>query len=216
MTPRLELAGQTFGAWLVLESVPKERGKTSWRCRCQCGVEAVVRGAHLMSGRSRSCGDSLHQRSARVDAGRGVRGAGDLLPGGADMRRIEAGDGAPEVQRAAVAVEEVSRARRAGAVRGGVADGHLDDGGGEDLRGRDVGGRGPLGEESSVHGPQDTAVRVVDADVVGSDDRSPAALKANGWHFSSTLLTWVRNVTPPADREDGRAMCDADPWVWRW
>ena len=46
------LVGQGFGKLLVIEKRPK--GK--WLCRCDCGEKKEVRGNHLRSGRTISCG----------------------------------------------------------------------------------------------------------------------------------------------------------------
>lgn len=50
-----DLAGQTFGRWLVLRLIEADRG-LRWLCRCQCGTEREVSGGHLKSGASESCG----------------------------------------------------------------------------------------------------------------------------------------------------------------
>ena len=50
--------GMTFGRLTVLEKDhrDKQRRKTYYRCRCECGGEAVVNGYNLKSGKTRSCG----------------------------------------------------------------------------------------------------------------------------------------------------------------
>ena len=63
---RLELTGQRFGHWTVLSNAGRKRNKSDgkwlshWLCRCDCGhcggIERVVRGTSLTSGRSTSCG----------------------------------------------------------------------------------------------------------------------------------------------------------------
>lgn len=53
---RLELTGQEFGRWTVLEWSQGYKGDTGWRCRCQCGKEKIVASSALRSGRSTSCG----------------------------------------------------------------------------------------------------------------------------------------------------------------
>jgi hypothetical protein len=60
----VDLTGQTFGRWRVLERIPGQRGRTSYRCRCACGNEKVVRHDNLRSGASRSCG-CLQRKPAR-------------------------------------------------------------------------------------------------------------------------------------------------------
>ena len=54
----IDLAGQTFGKWLVL-GMSKERGandQVQWDCRCACGAERPVMGQSLRRQMSRSCG----------------------------------------------------------------------------------------------------------------------------------------------------------------
>lgn len=55
--PRLQLEGQRFGK-LIVESVStKDRnGHYRFLCRCDCGVEKVVQGTHLVQGKTISCG----------------------------------------------------------------------------------------------------------------------------------------------------------------
>lgn len=51
------LTGQSFGRLLVLEEVGRSKDKhVLWECYCDCGNEVVVRGTHLRSGNTRSCG----------------------------------------------------------------------------------------------------------------------------------------------------------------
>lgn len=56
MVPAKDFRGQRFGRWTVL-NVPHRPGhNVEWYCRCMCGAEKWVRGSHLSSGMSRSCG----------------------------------------------------------------------------------------------------------------------------------------------------------------
>jgi hypothetical protein len=56
--PRLDLAGQQFGAWLVLEPAARpirythSPGRTFWLCRCLCGREEVLPSATVVYGRA--------------------------------------------------------------------------------------------------------------------------------------------------------------------
>lgn len=50
-----DLTGQKFGKLTVLERVWR-KGATHWRCRCDCGNEAVVVNSHLVNGYTKSCG----------------------------------------------------------------------------------------------------------------------------------------------------------------
>jgi hypothetical protein len=52
MPKTIDLAGQQFNRWTVLNREPL----SCWRCRCSCGVEKVIQVTALKSGRSKSCG----------------------------------------------------------------------------------------------------------------------------------------------------------------
>lgn len=51
------LAGKTFGRLTVLERAKNDsRGKTRWKCLCECGKETIVMADSLKSGHTQSCG----------------------------------------------------------------------------------------------------------------------------------------------------------------
>jgi hypothetical protein len=54
----IDMVGQQFGRWLVLEEAGRRNGKRLYRCECQCPQRTirVVQGDHLRQGLSRSCG----------------------------------------------------------------------------------------------------------------------------------------------------------------
>lgn len=52
----LDLTGKTFGRWTVLHYTGRERRRSWWACKCECGNCSVVDSAKLTSGWSRSCG----------------------------------------------------------------------------------------------------------------------------------------------------------------
>ena len=57
--PRIDvnLNGQKFGRWTVLETVPKyKNGRTYCLCRCECGTEKYIARYSLLNGDSQSCG----------------------------------------------------------------------------------------------------------------------------------------------------------------
>lgn len=57
MSSKVDLTDRRFGLWTVVaESGLDKHGSWAWLCRCDCGVERVVRGSQLTQGRSRSCG----------------------------------------------------------------------------------------------------------------------------------------------------------------
>lgn len=56
-----DLTGQRFGMLTVIDRADDHvmkngRRQSRWHCRCDCGEERVVRGNHLKSGASKSCG----------------------------------------------------------------------------------------------------------------------------------------------------------------
>lgn len=53
---RLDLAGQRYGKLTVLEPAENLGKQTAWRCRCDCGKEAIVRTSSLRCGHTASCG----------------------------------------------------------------------------------------------------------------------------------------------------------------
>ena len=66
----IDLTGQRFGRWTVIERAGSDRYRTAvvtlWLCRCDCGTEAIVRGQNLRSGRSLSCGCLRDERVAEA------------------------------------------------------------------------------------------------------------------------------------------------------
>lgn len=55
-----DLSGNKYGKYTVLslDGVKRYPGQTKayWLCKCECGKEKSVRGEHLTSGRTKSCG----------------------------------------------------------------------------------------------------------------------------------------------------------------
>jgi hypothetical protein len=57
MAKFVELVGQSFGRWHVLEKAGRTHdGKTNWLCECTCGTRKTITTTSLKSGNSRSCG----------------------------------------------------------------------------------------------------------------------------------------------------------------
>ena len=52
----INLEGQRFGRWTVLEFAGRQKKKVMWFCRCDCGTISTCASAHLRNGLSRSCG----------------------------------------------------------------------------------------------------------------------------------------------------------------
>lgn len=67
---RHQLRGRQFGRLFVIDlhdicETPGGTKRTRWMCRCDCGVEKVVRGQDLVTGAIRSCGCFQSESSAR-------------------------------------------------------------------------------------------------------------------------------------------------------
>ena len=57
MGKKIDLTGQKFGKLTVLSEHPERKNKKIyWLCKCDCGVEKLIAGADLKSGRTISCG----------------------------------------------------------------------------------------------------------------------------------------------------------------
>lgn len=52
---RLDLKGDRFGKWKVLDFSEIRHGHSYWLCRCDCGTEAEVQGSTLTNGLSEFC-----------------------------------------------------------------------------------------------------------------------------------------------------------------
>ena len=54
--PNVNLVGQKFGRWTVIEKTPTKGKAIYWKCQCDCGTIRNVRGSSLRNGESQSCG----------------------------------------------------------------------------------------------------------------------------------------------------------------
>lgn len=54
----VDLTGQRFGRWIVLERAPRadKHRNTLWRARCDCEAESQITTTSLIRGKSQSCG----------------------------------------------------------------------------------------------------------------------------------------------------------------
>ena len=61
----IDLTGKRFGRWHVIALHPERsrRGETRWVCRCDCGIERVVRSFRLRVGDTKSCGCLARERT---------------------------------------------------------------------------------------------------------------------------------------------------------
>jgi len=61
-----DITGQRFGKLTVIEySHANATGQAYWKCKCDCGSEKEVRGAHMLSGKTKSCGRCIRGGLAR-------------------------------------------------------------------------------------------------------------------------------------------------------
>lgn len=57
MSKFIDLKGQRFGKWRVVEKGENTNGRQPrWLCLCDCGTISLVQGGNLRNGHSRSCG----------------------------------------------------------------------------------------------------------------------------------------------------------------
>lgn len=52
MPPRIEIVGESFGRWRVLD----HEGGSKYKCECECGATSVLHSQALRRGTSQSCG----------------------------------------------------------------------------------------------------------------------------------------------------------------
>lgn len=52
----IDITGEKYGRWTVLERVGKKGKDIAWKCVCECGRIGIVQGNSLRSGGSKSCG----------------------------------------------------------------------------------------------------------------------------------------------------------------
>lgn len=52
----IDLTGQKFNKWTVIERAENKNKAVCWLCECECGTRKIVRAQHLKSGNSKSCG----------------------------------------------------------------------------------------------------------------------------------------------------------------
>ncbi len=65
----VDRTGQTFGYLVVIEQAGHDaQDRIMWLCLCDCGNEVIVRGSHLHSGTTTSCG--CHRRDHSTTHGK--------------------------------------------------------------------------------------------------------------------------------------------------
>lgn len=70
-----DMTGQRFSRLVVIERVGSDkRGEARWLCTCDCGKTTIVLGSHLRSGRIKSCGCFMRERTSERMRGNSTRG----------------------------------------------------------------------------------------------------------------------------------------------
>lgn len=70
-----DLTGQQFGRWTVLQYAGRgKHGEIQYKCRCQCGVERILRRSSLTSGNSKSCGCLSRDIARELNTSHGATG----------------------------------------------------------------------------------------------------------------------------------------------
>lgn len=54
--PLKDFVGKKFGMLTVLEYAGKSKGMHQWKCKCECGNEAIIGQTRLQNGKTQSCG----------------------------------------------------------------------------------------------------------------------------------------------------------------
>lgn len=75
MGKKIDLTGQTYGRWLVLNEEGRSKsGDVLWRCKCTCrlGTVRVVRGSDLRNEKSQSCGCLMRELASERETTHGM------------------------------------------------------------------------------------------------------------------------------------------------
>lgn len=70
-----DITGCRFGSLVVKAKAPTQNRRAMWLCKCDCGNETVVRGAHLRTGAIVSCGCVGKRHSAEAKVTHGMTGS---------------------------------------------------------------------------------------------------------------------------------------------
>ena len=65
----IDIKGQRFGRFLVLEFAYIKNGRGCWKCQCDCGEIRIVAGTCLRNGMSKSCGCYARENSSIRNSG---------------------------------------------------------------------------------------------------------------------------------------------------
>lgn len=74
MSKFIDLTGQKFGYWTVIErATNNNKGEARWLCRCECGALKVVLGSSLRRGLSTNCGCKRLEKFKKSNTKHGKR-----------------------------------------------------------------------------------------------------------------------------------------------
>lgn len=65
------LSGNKFNRLLVISKYDKQSGHTTYLCKCDCNNEVVVKGIHLTSGHTKSCGCYMKEKTTKRNLSKG-------------------------------------------------------------------------------------------------------------------------------------------------
>lgn len=68
---RIDITGQSFGRYTVLEFAYSNNGRAYWHCKCDCGQVKDIRGTSLRIGQTKSCGCLQKEISIKINSGSG-------------------------------------------------------------------------------------------------------------------------------------------------
>lgn len=68
----IDIVGQRFGRWTVVQRVERTKTHATFLCRCDCGAENVVKGVQLRRGTSKSCGCLRRELSSARETTHGL------------------------------------------------------------------------------------------------------------------------------------------------
>lgn len=73
MVPLIDLTGKKFGMLTVVGRAPNRKGRTMWKCKCDCGNIVDVEASNLKSGHTTSCGCYWYERVPSINHEKNVR-----------------------------------------------------------------------------------------------------------------------------------------------
>lgn len=66
MSRLIDLTGQRFGRLTVIERAGQHKGRSLWKCKCDCSKITVVSVSQLLRGRTKSCGCLRNENISRI------------------------------------------------------------------------------------------------------------------------------------------------------